>query len=64
MQQNTPFAFPGALGDLVEGRIEAVDVVADVTLVTQNQTPLVMRLTAALAHSALQTAPAFLQNDA
>lgn len=32
---HSPFTLPSSFGDLVEGWIQAVDVVADVTLVTQ-----------------------------
>ena len=60
---HAPFALPIAFGHLVKRRIEAVDVVADVAVVAQKQATLVGRLAAALAHRAVQAAPALLQHD-
>lgn len=57
-----PFALPAAARDVLKGRVQAVGVVADVTLVTQQKAPRVARLTARLAHCTLQTPPAFTQD--
>jgi len=57
---NTPLALPRALRDAVQRRIKTVDVIADVTLVTEDEATLVVRFTAPLAHGAVQTAPSFL----
>ena len=59
---NTPLALPGSFGHGVEGRVQAVGVVADVTVVTQQQSPRVTGLTAGLTNRALQTAPPFGQD--
>ncbi len=57
-----PLALPGALGDVVERRVEAVDVVGDVALVAQDEARLVVRLAAALAHRAVQAPPPLVQD--
>lgn len=53
-----PFALPAALGDGVQGRVQAVGVIADVAVVTQQQPGRVRSLPTHLAHDALQAAPA------
>ena len=58
----SPLALPGAAGDAGEGRLKAVDVVADVTLVTQDETPLVMWLATTLTHGAVKTPPSLLKH--
>lgn len=59
----SPLALPGALGYLLQGRVQAVNVVADVTVVTQQQEALIIRTATALTYSAVQTTPTFLQDD-
>lgn len=58
----TPLALPAALGHRLQGRVQAVGVVADVTVVTQQQTARVGGLAARFTHRTLQTAPAFIQH--
>lgn len=58
----TPLALPAALGHRLQGRVQAVGVVADVTVVTQKQAAWVAGLATCLAHRALQTPPAFTQH--
>ena len=47
---------------MVERRIQAVDVVADITFIAQDEARLVVRLPAALAHRTVQTPPTLVQN--
>ena len=54
-----PFTLPAALGDGVQGRGQAVRVVADITVVAQQQAGRVRGLPTHLTHDALQAAPAF-----
>lgn len=58
-----PLALPGSLGHSVEGRVQAVGVVADVAVVTQQQAARVAGFAAGLAHRALKTAPPLGQDD-
>lgn len=62
-QVHPPLALPGPLGHGVEGRVQAVGVVADVAVVAQQQAAGVAGLAARLAHRALQTAPPLGQDD-
>lgn len=62
-QVHSPLALPGPLGHGVEGRVQAVGVVADVAVVAQQQAAGVAGLAARLAHRALQTAPPLGQDD-
>lgn len=57
-----PFALPAAARDVLQGRVEAVSVVADVTLITQKEASRVTRLATRLTHRTLQTPPAFTQH--
>lgn len=57
-----PFALPAAARDVLKGRVQAVGVVADVTLVTQQEASGVARLATSLTHRTLQTPPAFTQH--
>ena len=57
-------ASPAALGHVRQRRRQTVDVVADVAVVAEEQAALVSRLAAALAHRAVQAAPALLQHHA
>ena len=58
----SPLALPAVLGHVLQGRVQAVGVVADVTVVTQQEAPRVAGLAARLAHRTLQAAPAFTQH--
>ena len=53
---------PVALRHVIERRVHAVNVVRDVALVAQQETRLVVALTASFAHGAVQTPPALLQD--
>lgn len=57
-----PFALPATLGHGLQGRVEAVGVVADVAVITQQESPWVRGLPASLAHRALQAPPALAQD--
>lgn len=58
----SPFALPAVLGHVLQRRVQAVGVIANVTVVTQQQAAGICGLTAGLAHCTLQTAPAFTQH--
>ena len=58
-----PFALPCSLGHAFELGFEAVDVVADVARVTQNESSFVVALATPLANRAIQTAPALAQHN-
>ena len=58
----TPFALPAVLGNVLQRRVQAVGVIADVTVVTQQQTARVGGLATRFTHRTLQTAPAFIQH--
>ena len=45
-----PFAFPASLGDRLQRGVEAVRVVADVTVITQQQPSLIAGLATPLTH--------------
>lgn len=47
----------------MKGRIQAVGVVTDVTVITQQQSTRVTGLATCLAHCTLQTPPPFSQDD-
>lgn len=55
---SSPLALPAALGHCEQWRVQAVGVIADVTVVTQQQARGVRGLAAHLAHNALHAAPA------
>ena len=57
-----PFTLPAALRDRVQGRVQAVGVVADVAVVAQQQARGVRGLPTHLAHDALQAAPALTEH--
>jgi len=57
-----PFTLPATLGHGEQRRLQAVRVVADVTVVTQQQARRVGRLPTRLAHDALQAPPALPQH--
>lgn len=57
-----PFALPTTLGDIVQGRVQAVGVIADIAVVTQQQTGGVRSLSTHLTHDTFQTAPAFTEH--
>lgn len=59
---SAPLALPVAVRHVVKRRIHAVDVEGNVALVAEDQARLVVALAAALADSAIQTAPAFLED--
>ena len=56
-----PFAFPGALGHLLQRRFYAVRVEADVAVVAEYKARLVVPLAATFAHRTVQASPALLQ---
>lgn len=56
-----PLALPIALWHVVERRVHAINVVADVTVVTEYEPTFIVALTATLADRAVETTPAFLQ---
>lgn len=56
----SPFAFPGASRDIGERRVHTVDVVGNITVVTQQQSRFVIPLPTAFTHRTIQTSPAFL----
>lgn len=58
----SPFAFPGASRDIGERRVHTVDVVGNITVVTQQQSRFVIPLPTAFTHRTIQTSPAFLQD--
>lgn len=60
---DAPLALPRARRHILQRRVEAVGVVADVAVVAQQQPTLIGRLAAALADGALQAPPALLQHD-
>lgn len=62
-QVDLPLALPGSLGHSVEGRVQAVRVIADVAVVAQQQAAGVAGLATRLAHRALQTAPPLGEDD-
>lgn len=53
-----PFALPATLWDVVQGRVQAVGVITDVAVITQQETRGVRSLSAHLANNTFQTAPA------
>lgn len=57
-----PFALPTTLGDVVQGRVQAVGVIADITVIAQQQTRGVRSLSTHLTHDTLQTAPALAEH--
>lgn len=57
-----PSALPASLGDGLQGRVQAVGMVADVTVVTEQEPPGVSGFPAGLTHGALQAPPAFAKN--
>lgn len=57
-----PFALPSAPRHIGEGRIHAVDVVGNVTVVTEQKPRLIVALAAALTHGTVQASPAPLQD--
>lgn len=59
---HTPLALPAAFGNVAQRWDQAVRVIGDVTLVAQQQATLIIRATTSLTHSAVQAAPAFLQD--
>ena len=62
LADGAPLALPVALRNVIQRRVHAVDVVGYVALVAQQQAALVVALAAALAHGAVQTPPALLQD--
>lgn len=59
---HTPFALPASFGNGLQGRVEAVGVVAYVTVVAQQEPSWVRRLPTGLTHGALKAPPALAQN--
>lgn len=59
---DTPFALPASFGDGLQGGVQAVGVVADVTIITQEQPSWVCGFPTSFTHCALQAAPAFTEN--
>lgn len=59
---NLPLALPGSFGHGVEGWVQAVCVVANITVITKQKAPRVTGLSTRLAHCALKTAPPFGQD--
>ena len=57
-----PFTLPRSLGHAFQLGFEAVDVVADVARVTQNESSFVVALATPLANRAIQTPPALAQH--
>lgn len=62
VKDNSPFALPAVFGHILQWWIQAVSVVADVTVVTQQQAARICGLAAGLAHCALQATPAFTEH--
>lgn len=57
-----PFALPATLWNIVQGWVQAVGVIADITVITQQQTGRVRSLSTHLAHNTFQTAPALTEH--
>lgn len=57
-----PLAFPATLGHSEQWRVQAVGMVANVTVITEQQARRVRGLAANLAHNTLHTTPAFEQH--
>lgn len=57
-----PFALPTTLGNIVQGWVQAVGVIADITVITQQQTGGIRSLSAHLTHNTFQTAPALTEH--
>lgn len=57
-----PFALPASFGHGLQRRVEAVGVVAYVTVITQQESSGVSGLPTGLAHSALEAPPTFAKN--
>lgn len=57
-----PLALPAAFGYILQWWVQTVCVVANVTIITEQQAPGVTGLPTCLTHCALQTAPAFTQH--
>lgn len=53
-----PFALPTTLGNIVQGWVQAVGVVTDITVITQQKTRGVRSLSTHLTNNTFQTAPA------
>lgn len=62
VKDGLPFALPAVFGHILQWGIQAVSVVADVTVVTQQQAARIRGLAAGLAHCALQATPAFTEH--
>ena len=56
---NSPLALPTTLRNRVQWRIQTVSVIADVTVVTEEQTAWIRGLPALLTHCAFEAPPAF-----
>lgn len=54
-----PFTLPDASRHGLEGRVHAVDMVGDITVIAQSEPRIIITLPAALAYSAVQTTPPF-----
>lgn len=57
-----PFALPTTLGNIVQGWVQAVGVIADITVITQQQTGGIRSFSAHLTHNTFQTAPALTEH--
>ena len=57
-----PFALPASFGNCLQWRVQAVGVIADVAIVTQQESSGVSRLPTGLTHGALKTPPTFAEN--
>lgn len=57
-----PFALPATLGYSVQGWVQAVSVIADIAVITQQQTGGIRSLSTHLTHNAFQTAPALAEH--
>lgn len=58
----SPFALPAVFGNILQWRVQAVGVIADVTVVTKQEPTWICGLPTGLTHRALQAAPAFTQH--
>ncbi len=60
---DAPFTLPVAFRNLIQRRIQAIYMIADVTIVAQQESTLVCGRTAALTYSTIQTPPSALFHD-
>lgn len=55
----SPLALPAVFGNILQRRVKAVCVIADVTVITKQQTSRICGLATSLAYGTLQTTPTF-----